>query len=107
MPFIIFVLIMFSLALYAPGVWVLSACAADQSATGQSAGWKQEFNDVCSKTGQSAALSEDELKALIQRCDALESRISRDPDASAKKVYLRRLKTCRGMYSFSLESRQK
>ncbi|MDA8173319.1 MAG: hypothetical protein M0018_01870 [Nitrospiraceae bacterium] len=84
---------------------------ADQSAPAQSASagqadWRSEFNSVCSRSGQTMALSNDELKSLVKRCGGLEKRISQDADGSAKKVFLQRLKTCCGMYRFMLETRQ-
>jgi hypothetical protein len=65
--------------------------------------WKAEFDDVCSKTTDSMALTKAELKGLIERCDKLKPRIER-LDESAAKVYLKRLKMCRDLYVFVLET---
>jgi len=40
----------------------------------------------------------------VQRCDALEPRIEK-LDESRRKVYSRRLKQCRGLYAYVLESK--
>lgn len=66
--------------------------------------WQQEFDTVCSKTTDAMSLSADELKSLVQRCDTLEPKIEK-LDESRKKVYLRRLKQCRGLYAYVLESK--
>jgi hypothetical protein len=44
------------------------------------------------------------LKSLIQRCDTLEPKIEKLDD-TRRKVYLRRLKQCRGLYAYVLESK--
>ena len=66
--------------------------------------WQQEFDAVCSKTTDAMSLTTDELKSLVQRCDALEPKIEK-LDESRRKVYLRRLKQCRGLYAYVLESK--
>jgi hypothetical protein len=65
--------------------------------------WKAEFDDVCSKTTDAMALTKTELKGLIDRCDRLKPRIER-LDESAAKVYLKRLKMCKDLYVFALET---
>jgi cell division protein FtsB len=67
-------------------------------------GWQQEFDDICAKTQDAMTLTVAELKALVQRSDALEPRIEK-LDETRRKVYLRRLKQCRGLYSYVLESK--
>ena len=59
---------------------------------------------MCSKTTDAMSLSIDELKSLIQRCDTLEPKIEKLDD-TRRKVYLRRLKQCRGLYAYVLESK--
>ena len=77
--------------------------SAGQESNKQEA-WQQEFDAVCSKTTDAMSLSNDELKSLVQRCDTLEPKIEK-LDESRKKVYLRRLKQCRGLYAYVLESK--
>lgn len=67
--------------------------------------WKTEFDDICSKTNDAMALTKEELKALIERCDKLKPVIEK-LDESARKVYLKRLQMCRDMLAFALESKE-
>ena len=84
------------------------ASLAPQDSSSQESGkqeaWLQEFNAVCSKTTDAMSLPVDELKSLVQRCDTLEPKIEK-LDETRKKVYLRRLKQCRGLYAYVLESK--
>ncbi len=75
-----------------------SACAEDE--------WKAEFESVCSRTQDSMSFEADELRALVDRCDKLKSRIEQ-LDETQKKVYLKRLQMCRELFAFVLESRGK
>jgi hypothetical protein len=75
-------------------------------AEARTAGWRAEFDDVCSKTQDAMALSTDELRRLIQRADALLPAIER-LDETERKVFTRRLLACRNLYAFVLESREK
>ncbi len=68
--------------------------------------WKAEFADICSKTEDPMALTTDEVKSLIDRCDKLKPRIEK-LEESAAKVYLKRLKMCRDLFVFTLESKSK
>jgi hypothetical protein len=66
--------------------------------------WKTEFEDICSKTQDSMAFTSDELKSLVDRCDALKPRIEK-LDESQKKVYLKRLQMCRDLLVFVMQSK--
>lgn len=68
--------------------------------------WKTEFEAICSKTQDSAALSTDELTNLIDRCNKLRPRIEK-LDETQRKVYLKRLQMCRDLFAFVLESKEK
>jgi hypothetical protein len=68
-------------------------------------GWKEEFEAVCSKTDAAMTLRTDELKDLVERCDRLKERIEAEEE-STRKVYLRRLKSCRDLYHYMLEARE-
>lgn len=68
-------------------------------------GWKEEFEAVCSKTDAAMTLRTDELKDLVERCDRLKERIEAEEE-STRKVYLRRLKSCRDLYLYMLEARE-
>jgi len=65
--------------------------------------WKAEFEDICSKTDVAAMLNAADIKNLIERCDKLKPQIEK-LDESAKKVYLRRLETCRNLFLFMINS---
>ena len=66
--------------------------------------WKTEFEDICSKTQDSMAFTADELKSLVDRCDALKPRIEK-LDETQKKVYLKRLQMCRDLLVFVMQSK--
>ncbi len=68
--------------------------------------WKTEFETVCARTQDAAELGKEELKSLVERCDKLKPRIEK-LEETQRKVYLKRLKMCRDLYAFVLESREK
>jgi hypothetical protein len=80
--------------------WMRPAIADDR------ADWKNEFEDVCSKTQDAMALSADELRNLVARCDKLKPLIGK-LDETQRKVYLKRLQLCRDLLFFVLESKEK
>jgi hypothetical protein len=84
------------------------ACLAQGTAAkdGLPEAWQKEFSDVCSKTQDAMTFSVAELKGLIQRCDALVPQIEK-LDETRKKVYLRQLQQCRGLFNYVLESKTK
>lgn len=68
--------------------------------------WQAEFEAICSKTQDAMALSTEELKSLVERCDKLQPQID-TLDESARKVWSKRLKACRDLYAFVLETRER
>jgi hypothetical protein len=68
--------------------------------------WQVEFADICSKTDDPMALSKEEVASLIERCDKLKARIEK-LDESTAKVYLSRLRVCRNLFAFVLDSKSK
>jgi hypothetical protein len=68
--------------------------------------WRKEFDEICSKTEDSMAFSVQELKSLVDRCDALKSHVEK-LDEPQRKVTLKRLQMCRGLYAFVLEMKEK
>jgi hypothetical protein len=68
-------------------------------------GWKEEFEEVCSKTQYAMSLGTGELRSLIDHCDKLKPAIDA-LEESARKVYTRRLSACRELYAFVLETRE-
>jgi hypothetical protein len=67
--------------------------------------WKDPFEEICSKVDISQTLSIKELEGLIERADKLTPEIQASEDPS-KKVYLRRLKNCRSMFEFAIDSKK-
>jgi hypothetical protein len=68
--------------------------------------WRKEFDDVCSKTQDAMALSLEELRTLLARCDKLKPVLEK-LEESQRKVFTRRLQACRDLYQFVLETREK
>ena len=67
--------------------------------------WKKEFDSVCARTQDADAMTPDELKNLVDRSDKLVPRIEK-LDETQKKVYLKRLRMCRDLFAFVLESKE-
>jgi hypothetical protein len=68
--------------------------------------WKNEFEDICSKTQDAMMFTPDELRTLIARCDKLKPLIEK-LDETQRKVYSKRLQLCRDLLAFVLESKEK
>ena len=68
--------------------------------------WKDKLLEVCGKTDEANALSTQELKDLIGKCDKLQPQIDA-LDESTRKTYGNRLKKCRNLFAFVLESKTK
>lgn len=64
--------------------------------------WKQEFEEVCGKTDESTAMTKDELKALMTKCDKLKPLIEAQEETT-RKVYLKRLQMCRDLLAYVYE----
>ena len=67
-------------------------------------GWRKEFDDICGRTSESQSLSIGELSKLVDRCDKLKPQIEQLGE-SERKVFLRRLKMCRELYRYVLDSK--
>lgn len=66
-------------------------------------GWKTEFEAVCAGTDTAMTLSPEKLRERIVRCDRLKTAIEAEEE-STRKVYLRRLRMCRDLYRYILDS---
>jgi len=66
--------------------------------------WRTEFDALCGQTQDAMALSGDELRALLARCDRLAPRL-RLLDESSRKIYGRRLQQCRELFDYVLKAR--
>ena len=86
------------LPLLSGGAFIAPAAASAQD------DWKKEFEDICSKTQDSMSFTLDELKGLVDRCDALKPSIEK-LDETQKKVYSKRLQMCRDLLVFVIESK--
>lgn len=66
-------------------------------------GWREEFERICSRTGEAGDMSEAELSQLIIESERLREKIaaSNDPDS---KVYLFRVVKCRDFFVFMKEA---
>lgn len=67
--------------------------------------WRIEFDAVCGTTDASMSFTVEELTSLIARCDKLAERIGAEEE-TVRRVYLRRLKMCRDLLVFVLESKK-
>lgn len=98
------------LALLLPVGFAGEVCAGNEPASSAQKSvppeaWQKEFDDICSKTQDAMSFSEDELASLIQRCDALLPQIQKLDDTQ-KKVYTGRIRMCRGLYAYVLDSKK-
>lgn len=82
-----------------------SSASASQADTAKES-WRTEFDNLCAKTEDAMTFSQEELTDLIRRCDGLRPQIEK-LDESRKKVYLERLRKCRGLYEYVLEAKKK
>ena len=97
----------FMFSVFAFGVPVLAGGgpSSAMSAAGTADDWKKEFTDICSKTDDAMSLPEDELKALVDRCDKLKPVIERLDDTE-RRLYSKRLESCRGVFMYVLDSKE-
>jgi hypothetical protein len=82
----------------------VGALAARQAHAEES--WRAEFDDLCSKTTGADSLSAEQLRELIARCDRLSVKLEA-LDEAPRKVYTKRLRTCRDFFGFMLEAKEK
>lgn len=75
-----------------------------QPAWGEEA-WRQEIENICTKTDDSMTLSKDELQSLIERCDRLKP-IIESLEETPRKVYRKRLQMCRELFAYVLKSKE-
>lgn len=66
--------------------------------------WKDSFNEICGKVQGAESMSNQEIKAMMDRADKLVPMI-KSSNEPGKKVFLLRLKRCRGVYEFMLDTR--
>lgn len=83
---------------------LVSLLAAGPAGSQEPADWRVEFEAVCGTTDASMSFTAEELTNLIARCDKLAEKIGAEEE-TVRRVYLRRLKMCRDLLAFVLESR--
>ena len=93
------------------GLWSVRARGGSRQASAAQAEpaketWQKEFDTICAKTEDAMTFSQEELTDLIRRCDNLQPRLAK-LDESQKKVYLERLRKCRGLYAYVLDAKRK
>lgn len=66
--------------------------------------WRTEFEEACARTADVMTLSDNELKALIGRCERLQ-RVFEQQDETVRKVYSKRLQMCKNLYVYILEAK--
>jgi hypothetical protein len=67
--------------------------------------WKPAFEEICSKVQATDNLSAAELAALIDKADKLMPVIQAS-DSPSKKVYMLRLKKCRSLFEFIVDTKK-
>ncbi len=80
-------------------------CTAMASSAFAEESWKEAFDDVCGKVQFAESLTTQEIAALIEKADKILPEIEKSEDPG-KKIYLMRLKKCRALYEFMIESRK-
>ncbi len=83
---------------------LFAALLASPSAAGAQDQWKEEFKRLCSYTVSSDTLSDEEIETLIKDSDVLIEKLEA-LDAPEVKVYIFRLKKCRNMYRFIIDTK--
>ena len=95
-------------ALRAVAAGGLLACFLGPGAAGAQepapADWRGEFEAVCVKTDVAMSLTSEELADLVARCDRLAERIGAEGEI-VRKVYLKRLQSCRALFAYVLGTR--
>jgi hypothetical protein len=76
-----------------------------QTNTAEQQAFQHEFDDTCSRTQDAMLLTNDELKDLVRRCDALVPKLTK-LDETQRKVYKRRLEQCRGLFAYVLDTKK-
>lgn len=66
--------------------------------------WRADFDATCSQSNNAMALSVNELRTLIDKCENLQ-KIVEAQEETVRKVYSRRLQLCKNLYVFVLETK--
>lgn len=91
------------LRIAAPGFLILLFTACQISpASASEPPWVDEFHELCGQTHLATGLTDEELSARLARCDRLARAIT-SGNHPGEKVYLFRLKKCRGFYQYLID----
>jgi hypothetical protein len=85
-------------------IGLLSLSGARAAAGDAPEAWQKEFEAVCSQTQDAMGFTPQQLQTLVHRCDALVPQIEKLDDVR-KRVFLPRLRQCRGVFTYVLESK--
>jgi len=91
-------------ALVAATGFLLTLISAGPARAQEPADWRVEFEAVCGTTDASMSFTVEQLTDLIARCEKLAERIGAEEE-TVRRVYLRRLKMCRDLLAYVLESK--
>ncbi len=86
-------------------ILLLFACALGPLHAWPEVPFKQEFEDICSRTSDAESLSVQELEGLIARCDKLRPAIEKTGEPE-RKIYLKRLNMCKDLFVYVLDSKK-
>ncbi len=86
-------------------VLACTLCAAMAPRAFAEESWKEAFDDVCGKVQFAENLTTQEIAALIEKADKILPEIEKSDDPG-KKIFIMRLKKCRALYEFMIESRK-
>ena len=84
---------------------MLMIIAATVSYAAEQGGWKDDFDRICGVTDMATTFSADELRSLIADCDSLMETLNK-VNPPKKKLYIFRLKKCRNLFAFVLETKE-
>ncbi len=88
-----------------PAGLVAFSPASPANAQGCADDWRLEFNDICSDDDYAMEFTIDELKQRVSRCEYLRPRIEA-LSGTQKKVYLKRLQSCRNLFIFVIQAKE-
>lgn len=84
---------------------LLLITAAAVAYAAEQGGWKADFDRLCGVTDMATTFSVDELRSLIDDCDRLVETLNK-VNPPKKKLYVFRLKKCRNLFAFVLDTKQ-
>jgi hypothetical protein len=83
-------------------LFLLTSALAMTGQANDDAAWKKEFERICAQTEIATSLTTDQLRQLISDSDELLAQLTGLDDPWAK-IYIFRIKKCRGLFEYTLE----